>query len=184
MGIHESWDKFKPLDGEHLGNSASYYGRVSQYFNNVPKDIIHQWIFPHFNEPNSVKNYGWLNFDQIQFKLISEPTNFFTELSIIDDNEEMVNNYEVKDFASWHRKYWRDNGTWEVPPIVIDVESFYEDEIPEESELNGSYQLVEGHNRLGTLKLLQRDGRIKVAEHHKVWVVSRKKESENKVNIF
>lgn len=174
MAIHKSWKKFQPNVGENLGNYKSYYDRISQYLDDVPKEVVHQWIFPHFNETNSIKNYGWLDLDQIEFNLVTKPTSFFTELNIIDDNEEMVNNYAIKDFAVWHRKYWRDNGTWEVPLIVIDVKSFDEGEIPEESEFHGCYQLVEGHNRLGTLKLLQRDGSITIAESHNVWVISKK----------
>lgn len=173
MNKHKSWLIFQPEEGENLKTHDSYYKRLAKANCDIPKDIIHQWIFPHYNEPNSNKNYSWINLESVKFELIDKPTSFFEELNIINDNEEMVNQYPMNKFAYWHRDFWKKNATWETPPIVIDVNSFLENK-PKTSEMEGDFQLVEGHNRLGTLKLLIKDGRIPISENHKVWILSNK----------
>lgn len=172
MTKHNSWLIFEPKKGENLQSHNTYYERIEKSNHNVPKEVIHQWIFPHYNEPNSSKNYSWIDLKTIKFELVEKPTSFFEELNVINDNIQMVNEYPMDKFAHWHRKFWKDNGTWETPPIVIDVNSFLEDK-PETSEMKGNYQLIEGHNRLGTLKLLIRDGRISISDNHKVWILSK-----------
>lgn len=153
MEKNESWKAFKPDGGENLENSECYYERIDKLNScPIPKQVVHQGIFPHYNEPNSVKNYSWIDLNNVVFELREFPTSFFYELNVIEDNKEMVENYSANKFAPWHRNYWRKNGTWEVPPIIIDVNTFKEEK-PNESELNGEYQLVEGHNRLGTLTM-------------------------------
>lgn len=173
MCIHESWIGLQPEENENLGNSSSYYERILKLNYDIPKEVIHQWIFPHFNEPNSKKNYSWINLNDMKFTLEERPTEFFENLTVIKDNLEMVNEYPMNKFAVWHRSFWKKNGTWEIPPIVIDVNSFINGK-PETAEITGTYQLVEGHNRLGTLKLVIRDGRIPVAKSHKVWLMTKK----------
>ena len=181
MTKHKSWLIFEPKKGEDLKNNDTYYERIIAANSEIPKEIVHQWIFPHYNDANSCKNYSWIDLDSVEFNLVEKPTEFFEELNIINDNEEMVNNYSVDKFASWHRRFWKENGTWETSPIIINVNSFADGK-PKTAELEGNYQLVEGHNRLGTLKLLIRDGRIPVAKTHKVWVLSKKQSTEENGN--
>ncbi|AUC79300.1 hypothetical protein CW736_07835 [Nonlabens sp. MB-3u-79] len=168
---HKSWKDLEPKVNENLETYDSYYERIEKLnYSHIPKEVIHQWIFPLYNDQNSIKNYSWIDLSKVKFDLIEVKTSFFNDLSIIDDNKKMVNEYPINKFALWHRKFWEDNGTWEIPPIIIDVASFI-NEKPDNSEMNGKYQLIEGHNRLGTLKLLLKDGRIKIVEKHSVWVM-------------
>jgi hypothetical protein len=173
MSKHESWLIFEPKEGENLKTNECYYERLEKARCEIPKDIIHQWIFPHFNEPNSNKNYSWINLDTAKFELVYRPISFFEELNIIKVNEKMVNDYSMNNLPYWHRDFWKKNATWETPPIVIEVNSFAKSK-PVSSEIEGDYQLVEGHNRLGTLKLLLKDDRIPISEKHKVWILSKK----------
>jgi hypothetical protein len=168
MDRHKSWERFKPNENENLNNCKNYYNRIGELI--IPEEVIHQWIFPHFYEPNSVKNYSWIDLDNVKFELKEFSISFFESLNIIEENKDMVKNYPANKFAIWHRKFWIENGTWEIPPIVIDVESFTDK--PDESELNGTMQLVEGHNRMGTLFLLLKTKKIDIADTHKVWMMS------------
>lgn len=172
MYRHESWFKYEPQSGENLENHKSYYERLTTLKCEIPREIIHQWIFPHYNNANSQKNYSWIDLESVRFELKEYATSFFEDLNIIEDNREMVNKYSIYDFPFWHRRFWANNGTWETPPIVINVNLFI-NEKPVEAELNGNFQLVEGHNRLGTLKLSKRDGRF-VSDFHKVWILTKK----------
>lgn len=172
MSHHNSWKRYEPK-GEGIKEIDSYYSRVSKSSKgNIPKEVLHQWILPHYNEPNSVKNYSWIDLDQVSFEMIELTLSEIKSIEVIEVNESMVKEYPVNQFAVWHRSFWKNNGTWEVPPILIDSQSFLDDK-PETSEIEGQCQLIEGHNRLGTLLLLERDGVIDVLDSHKFFLMTR-----------
>ena len=59
-------------------------------------------------------------------------------------------NFEEFCVGKENLSYWKENGTWKTPPIILDVDSLIE-EPPSWSEIVRPYQLVEGHTRLGHL---------------------------------
>jgi hypothetical protein len=173
MSRHKSWESYDPKE-ERISDIESYYSRVSKNtIGNITKEVLYQWILPHYNEPNSVKNYSWIDLDKVIFKVIELNLIEIDSIEIIKVNESFVKEYPVNKFASYHRPFWRDNGTWEVLPILIDSTSFIKSK-PENSEIKGQFQLIEGHNRLGTLLLLEREGKIKVLDSHKFYLMTLK----------
>jgi hypothetical protein len=160
-----------------LETYASYYERISKFdYSHIHREVIHQWIFPHFNESNSIKNYAWIDLSKVKFDCIEFPISFFQKLNIIKDYEKMITEYTIYKIKPWNKQFWKTNGTWEVPPIIIDVKSFSHNK-PAEAELNGCYQLVEGHNRLGALLSLSKTSQVEILPNHFVYLLCYDSES-------
>ena len=66
------------------------------------------------------------------------------------------------------RKYWKEHGTWKTPIIIIKSEDF------PEADLQGPYQLYEGHTRLAWLNILDKYKSVPLKENHLVWVIKHK----------
>jgi hypothetical protein len=68
--------------------------------------------------------------------------------------------------------YWKTNGTWRVPPIILDVNSV--SIIPAYSKISEAYQLVEGHSRLGYLLALANfceKTKCRLADNHEIFLM-------------
>ena len=73
-------------------------------------------------------------------------------------------------------EYWKENGTWRTPPIIIDIKSVCS-KIPDWSGLRTNYQLVEGHSRLTYLHSVKRISELsksKFASKHKIYLMIKK----------
>ena len=65
--------------------------------------------------------------------------------------------------------HWIKKKTWRVAPVAIDVRSFAD--IPEHAKLNGPFQLVKGHTRLGLLQCCLKNGRISEDSLHAIYLM-------------
>lgn len=163
--ISKSWLELKPNENFY-GNQESfgdYYSRVSRKieFKHIPKEIFEQWIHPHHSEDNTLLNYSWLDFENIEFTLCEWSYEQLANIHVIENFKEYYNlraNYSNFDeFCCCEEDlyHWGEKQTWKTPPIILDSKSLGSS-IPERSEIKLPYQLIEGHTRLGYLQSLKR----------------------------
>jgi hypothetical protein len=158
-----------------------YYERIKlkRDYKHILLEVYKQWIHPHHNNDETLRNYSWLNFENIEFTLcewdfeelykvhvIEEFQDYFKSRSVISDFDQFICNKEDIEF-------WKNNGTWKTPPLILDVKSL-KSKIPEWSEIVFPYQLVEGHTRLGHLNStnkIAKLGKGKLAPKHKIFLM-------------
>lgn len=173
-----TWKDLIPLRDFNEGFSENdespqqYYLRLKSRFN-IPLEVIDQWLYLHYLNINTINNYGWLNYDQVRFEEILMSFRQLAGLNIIEEYRPYVRTRESNDpFDGFccnpqDIEYWQTKGTWRVPPIVLDVTTLCN--IPEYAEIRGTFQLVEGHSRLGYLLAMFRTGLITDESEHRVY---------------
>lgn len=183
----KSWMALKPLIIEY-GNIEyfeDYYDRIKlkTEFSHIPKIVFEQWLWAHHDKEESIANYGWLNYENIEFELCSWTNKQLKDVYVVESYREYYENRasynDISSFRCNNKDLleWKKNGTWRTPPIILELQSINE-EIPNWSELVSPYQLVEGHSRLGylhsmfTIDIL---GKEKVADKHDIYLMKIKK---------
>lgn len=181
--IHKSWADLKPNESSD-GNYElfnDYYNRIKSkhVFNDFPKEVLEQWIHPLHGNHHTLCNYAWINYELVKFKLIELDFSQLLDLYVIKEFREYVNiraNYSnLNQFCCTEidLKFWTKNGTWRIPPIILDTSSL-NIESPIWSDIGSRLQLVEGHSRLGYLKSFNRIKElcnVNLAEKHKVYLM-------------
>lgn len=180
--VHKSWEDLNPRKDEdgNIELFEDYYSRIKNKigFKNFPLEVFEQWIHPHYNNDETLKNYSWIDFENIQFELVEWEFNSLKDLNIIEDYREYVESKssykDLKSFTCEDKdlKFWEEKGTWRIPPIILDVNSFLKDK-PKWSELEKSYQLVEGHSRFGYLQSIKKIDKTIIALKHKVFLMKK-----------
>ncbi len=178
----ESWKLLIPQRNFNQLTDADEF--ITEYCKRVD-DIIHvpiavadQWLYCHYYNADTVDNYGWINYEQSIFELGMMGTEDIVNLNVIDAYQHYVlEKREADPFDSFScismdMQNWIQEGTWRVPPIVIDVQSF--PELPAQADIKGPFQLVEGHTRLGYLLSLYRTGKH-LKHKHEVYILRSKK---------
>jgi|GEM_PF-1486665 len=158
-----SWKSLKPNKNfDHIDvndeDVDNYYKRINETYK-IPKPVLEQWLYIHYYNGHTVDNYGWINYNNVRFELVdlSFSAIAIESVNIIESYHSYViegskyNAYTQFNCVAEDKKYWESNNTWRVPPIVMDVESFKDCVTPSYADISGSYQLVEGHTRLGYL---------------------------------
>ncbi len=182
---HATWDLMRPNENEKYQDFRfkQYYDRISKTkLNHIPNAVFEQWIYFHHQEANTLKNYAWLNYENIEFRLCQWPTEKLAGVSVIGNFRDLYNDRSscsyLTQFSCTEEDLlaWQNEGTWRIPPIVIDVTSLHS-VIPKWSELKSPYQLVEGHNRLGYLHSLiniSKQQQVKLADEHWIYLMIEK----------
>jgi hypothetical protein len=158
--ISKSWLELKPNEDEN-GNPECfdfYYSRIAQKrrFSHIPKEVFNQWIYPHHNNPLTLKNYSWIDFEKVSFQKHTLTFAQIKQINIIKIYRSYVkekSNYKKIDLFTCVPEcvdYWKNNGTWRIPPVIINANAFREEK-PKWCELKEPFQLVEGYTRLGLL---------------------------------
>ena len=181
--IHTNWDYMRPRNDEKYEDFKfeEYYQRISKNnnLNHIPKTVFEQWIYYHHQEPNTLDNYAWINYENIEFVLCKWELEKFEKVSVIDNfmdyYSDRASYLDLNQFCCTQKdlKVWIENGTWRVPPIIIDVSSLKTD-IPTWSQLKPPYQLVEGHTRFGYLQSMKRIselGKADIAKRHSIYLM-------------
>jgi len=181
--IHYSWTFMNPNENEKYEDFKfdEYFERVihNEKLRHIPKSIFEQWIYGLHFEDNTLQNYAWINYENIEFNLSDWDFNDLAKVNIIEDFKDYFNGRaSYKDFDQFccndeDLDYWKENGTWKTPPIILDICSLTT-EIPKWSELIPPYQLVEGHSRLGYLHSMKRISDLnkgKIASKHKIYLM-------------
>ena len=172
----ESWKALKPLrDFNQLRESdetvQEYCLRLRPRFN-IPLEVAAQWLYGLYYNAETTNNYGWIDYDRVIFEESKMPIGDLAALNIIKQYEPYVRSRESSTpfdkFACIleDKEHWQKHKTWRVPPIVIDVSTL--SNIPDYAEINGRFQLVEGHSRLGYLLAMRRVGLLD-KEYHSVF---------------
>nr|WP_315145859.1 hypothetical protein [uncultured Flavobacterium sp.] len=190
----KSWLALKAIrvkygDIEDYENFEEYYERIKikTEFSHIPEIVFEQWLWAHIDKEESITNYGWLNYEEIEFELCSWTTNQLTNINVIESYRDYYKNRasynDLNTFCCTDKdlKVWKKRGTWRTPPIILDVQSISE-EIPNWCEIVPPYQLVEGHSRLGYLKsmvTIDKLGKGKVAEKHNIYVMRLRSTNDN-----
>ena len=145
----------------------------------IPIEVIKQWLYPLYYNRNSINNYGWINYDNVHY--IESTMNYKTlsELYVIKKYQDYVNKisqcmaYNQFTCTKQDKEYWIKFSTWKVPPIILDVQSIPVTAIPNYADIQGCWQLIEGHSRLGYLYSLQ-NCKLLTQNIHKVYILKYK----------
>ncbi|RPD44146.1 hypothetical protein DNI29_22380 [Hymenobacter sediminis] len=174
-----SWQRLAALPEERtIWDFDAYYERVHSLVPNVPKAVLKQWIHGLQDEYVTRRNYAWLDYDHLHFGLEQWPTQDLLNLYVVEEYRDCIETRArcqgYDEFCCTKRDltHWKVHGTWQTPPVVLDVTSL--GTLPPEKELVAPYQLVEGHNRLGYLHAMngmEQQGKAELAVKHEVWVL-------------
>jgi hypothetical protein len=183
---HDSWDFMNPNENEKYEDFKfeEYYERVmkNEKLQHIPKSIFEQWIYGLHYDDNTLQNYAWINYENIEFNLYEWNFDKLTKVYVIEEFKDyFFNRSSYSDFDQFcctdkDLVNWKEKGTWRTPPIILDIKSLTS-EIPEWSELVPPYQLVEGHSRLGYLHSMKRISDLnkgEIALKHKIYLMERK----------
>lgn len=189
--IHPSWKFMQPNKNEKYEDFRfeEYYQRVSSNdkLSHIPKEVFKQWIYYHHQEGNTLRNYAWINYEEIDFEIYEWKVEQFESVSVIENFQDYyISRGSYTDFSQFccneeDLKNWKEKGTWRIPPIIIDIKSLKMD-IPNWSELTKPYQLVEGHTRFGYLNSLKKMSELdkgKIAQKHLIYLMRKKSTTHN-----
>jgi hypothetical protein len=179
--VHDSWMRLKPNEIEGSKESfAEYHPRILEKkdFSHIPKEVFEQWIHPLHDDPYTLKNYGWFDYEKVEFELVKWKTSALINIYVIESFRDYVaSRARMTNQSEFMGKKedllrWKENGTWRTPPIILDVGTLKTD-IPNWSELQPPFQLVEGHTRYGYLRsMIEQEKREKrLAAHHSIYLM-------------
>jgi hypothetical protein len=155
-----------------------YHMRLKERFS-IPFDVLKQWLYCLFYDRNTVTNYGWLNYDKIEFTLIDLSLNELKNVRIINNFKSYVEErtkaegYCQLTCTEKDKKHWQQFNTWRIPPIILDVNSLNMSHKPEHADIKGDLQLVEGHTRLGYLYAIS-NSKLYLKDYHKVYLMRKR----------
>lgn len=156
-------------------SKESYIGRIASLVPNIPKEILIQWFYDHFD---SVKQrYSWLNISTLNFKIeVWSKEAIFNNIKPWNGAavESWTNQFMVNSEADTNSLilYMKNNKTWPVPPIILDNDINLI--MPNGDEI-ARYELIEGHHRYAYFKGLYLSKNINVLKEHKLWMLKVKK---------
>jgi hypothetical protein len=184
--IHPIWELMRPTENEKYEDFKfeEYYKRIVTHnmLNHIPKTIFEQWIYYHHQEYNTLKNYAWINYENIEFIICDWSLRELERINVIDNFRDYYSDKaSYSDFNQFgctpnDLKSWKEKGTWRVPPIILDIASI-RCNIPSWSKLTPPYQLVEGHTRFGYLHSLKTISDLKkggIASKHLIYLMKNK----------
>lgn len=181
--VNKSWMELKPNE-DCDGNQEwfdEYYPRIKlkRDYKHIPQEVFEQWIHPHHKNDETLRNYSWIDYKNIEFIVIEWTFKELSNLYILEDYRECFFNRskltDLKQFCCNEEdlRCWREKGTWRIPPIILDINSFTSN-IPTDCELVPPFQLVEGHSRMGYLHSLTRISELnkgKIALKHSIFLM-------------
>ena len=155
---------------------GEYFGRVKHGFSHIPEDAFREWIYPFWEHAHIQKLYGNLDFRRLTFSI--EVWSLAKCLSVgwyskFDRVERIENNWSIEDFISAYRfnndlvDWWLNTGTWLKPIWVLDAVSFENTNLNQ--DIKKPYMLIEGHSRLGALRMFNKNGRAN--QNNTVWTI-------------
>lgn len=140
---------------------------------NAQDSVIQQFYLDHHNKSSFMELYGHINLHEIKWTLINVSTETLLKIgdaATYPDFIEEVSKYseqyskfgdKVIDSRDDVIQYWKNNGTWKVPPIFINGNIL---KYPTKK-----FHLVEGHTRLGNLHGISKENIFVLAEYHHIY---------------
>lgn len=147
----------------------------------IPAEVLEQWICAHYFNIETVRNYGWINYDSARFVLEHWSADALMALRVIEHYRRYVDAWAAADCPLDETQFipgrgddesWRSRGTWRVPPVVVDPVGL--GDAPPYADIGFAPQLVEGHTRVSSLRRFARLGTrsgVPVARRHAVYVL-------------
>lgn len=171
----ESWKALKPNKNfNRISDSdeslCDYHLRLNSRFN-IPIEVLEQWLYNLYYDKRSVNNYGWMDFDRIEFVKTEMSFKKLSQVRVVENFKNYVEErskyktYDELPCIERDKRYWIDNDFWRTPPIILNVSTLPKNEIHHYSDIGAEYQLVEGHSRLGHLYSLHNCGLLKKKKH-------------------
>lgn len=177
---HESWKAMKPNSDDRFSDEVfeEYFVKTqkNKRLSHIPKEVLHQWIWPFNDDPNSLANYGWINYYDARFH--KEEVGVELIINNVHPNKDGMDLVKIRaDCQSLSNfycgqediEYWNLYGTWRIPPVILDVSSF--SDIPNWTDITFPYQLIEGHNRLGYLHAFYKINNRTTRNKHQVYIL-------------
>lgn len=159
----------------------NYYQRIqeNERLKHIPVEVLQHWIYDQHDFQVTIKNYAWLDFYEMKFEKVKWPTENFKGVRLLTDTyrryvNEKYQLMSIKDFQ--YEEFWKNSGTWFVPPIVLDVNTL-KSNVPQSSKIKGPFQYVDGHTRLGYLRALikiSKTEKTNLADSHWIFLMSQK----------
>ncbi len=155
-----------------------YYLRLKEKFC-ISKCVLQQWLYELYYEKHIINNYGWIDFDKVEFKEVELSIEQLNQVYVINEFRGYVEEgaqYKAYKQLPCHEKdkeFWKGFGTWRTPPVILNVASLNQEDIPHYADIAGELQLVEGHSRLGYLYAIA-NCKHWLKEHHKVFIIEYK----------
>lgn len=169
--VHDSWMQLKPYGSDHDSeNFQDYLHRIHSLivFNHIPVEVFEQWIHPLHQNIQTLRNYSWIDFTKVIFELQNWTYEQLLNVNIIPDFQgildEIDNHLDDVSAIDTDLEVWKNNGTWRVPPIILDVNSLIAHP-PGKATITGPYQLIEGHSRYRNLRIMKAKNRPLDATH-------------------
>ncbi|MBB4081135.1 hypothetical protein GGR28_003782 [Lewinella aquimaris] len=161
-----SWLELKPNEqiGGNIESFEDYYNRLrmKHLYSHIPKEVYEQWICPLHSNCDTRENYGWINYRYATFDLVEIESELIPKLNVIPGYRSYVhdlselNSYNDFKHSKQDVKHWMQNRSWRVPPIVLDCSTVDFGAKPQWSHIEGEYQLIEGHSRVGYWKAINK----------------------------
>ncbi|CDN30502.1 hypothetical protein BN938_0397 [Mucinivorans hirudinis] len=180
---HKSWKELRRPNDDML--LTQYYDEYCNLIANnknlchIPEEVLRQWIYPFNDDANSLRNYAWIDYYKSRFVLCElDIETLCNEVNVNEYGSELVSQRgSLRDFSDfcWTDEdiaCWANNKTWNTPPVILDVKSF--GNIPKWADISGTYQLIEGHQRLGYLRAVVKMahvGKTGFKTSHKVYLL-------------
>lgn len=152
-----------------------YLSRVRPILPNFPEDVIIHWLYRH--NPQVLREYSWTNFPSLRFRpekwstaRILDEVEHTNEPGVEIERQKLLQNQRNYRKSYPLAAYMVSNGTWPVPPLVIDNDSG-------KAWPNGSqiarFQAIEGMHRLGFLRALNEGalGFATLRPDHALWLI-------------
>lgn len=153
----------------------SYYAKFPNYLKNIPKDVVENWIYRHYDDfiewiPLNPQNwiYELKDFTNEDILTISHILDWMPELKA-EGLEYVSGGKRANHYVG---KYMLSHGTTPSPIIVGENIGHLYHPNQKSILMKNPYQLIEGHKRLACLL-----GMINISHHnlndkHKVWVIN------------
>lgn len=151
----------------------AYVSRHAKRFQ-IPYWVADQFLYAHYDNPHAVNNYGWIDYDIFRFREVQISLKILLRVNVFSAYQSYVQTrqrntpYEGFCCTAKDKLHWEEHRTWRVPPILLNVSALHE--IPDQAEIHGPYQLVEGHSRFGYLLAHVEHG-VPVEKHHTVFML-------------
>jgi hypothetical protein len=166
-----------PLDPRWDDRFEGYMQRVAPDFPNIPRAAFEEWLYSFW--PRHISDlYGRIDFRALLFDVEEWSTaqcfdiewyKLFNAVQSVEEHWTVEHFYEANRYRPEVQASWRGHGTWRVPPWVLKTATLRKRERHRDLR---PLMLIEGHTRLGTLRLFKKNGLS--ADRHRVWVVRRK----------
>jgi len=172
---HQTWLKLshKGFNDFSKEEFTDYIARITKEFPNIPVEVLRQWIYENHSDPIIQKNYGWIDYHNVQFILETWSTEEIFRVEECYDFEGVVENYQqtANDknvMRGEDLKSWKEAGTWRTPIVILKTDNILNPPIV----FKNPYQLIEGHTRLGRLKAFnEKDSLFKISRSHQLWLM-------------